>query len=92
MTRVVDATSDPIGPDVIAAAVEALREGDIVALPTDTVYGLAADPWRSGAVDRLFRVGRGDRPPPARPALLDRIECGGPSARRRAMERTCPLR
>ena len=26
------------------------------AIPTDTVYGLAADPWHSGAADRLFRV------------------------------------
>ena len=25
-------------------------------VPTDTVYGLAADPWHSGAADRLFRV------------------------------------
>lgn len=38
----------------MAAAAEALRGGDIIAVPTDTVYGLAADPWHSGAVDRLF--------------------------------------
>ena len=30
--------------------------GDIVGIPTDTVYGLAADPWHSGAADRLFLV------------------------------------
>ncbi len=38
------------------AAVDALRMGDIVAVPTDTVYGLAADPWQTGASDRLFRI------------------------------------
>jgi tRNA threonylcarbamoyl adenosine modification protein (Sua5/YciO/YrdC/YwlC family) len=56
MTAVVDATTDPPPEKAIAAAVEALRGGDIVGLPTDTVYGLAADPWHSGAADRLFRV------------------------------------
>ena len=40
----------------MAAGVTALREGDIVGVPTDTVYGLAADPWHSGAADRLFRL------------------------------------
>jgi tRNA threonylcarbamoyl adenosine modification protein (Sua5/YciO/YrdC/YwlC family) len=42
----------------IELAVEALRGGDIIALPTDTVYGLAADPFNAGATDRLFAVKR----------------------------------
>lgn len=50
------AAGDPPPEAAIASAVEALRAGDIVGLPTDTVYGLAADPWRTGAVDRLFRI------------------------------------
>jgi tRNA threonylcarbamoyl adenosine modification protein (Sua5/YciO/YrdC/YwlC family) len=54
--RVVPAFGDPPPAEAIAAAVEALRGGDIVGVPTDTVYGLAADPWHSGAADRLFRV------------------------------------
>jgi tRNA threonylcarbamoyl adenosine modification protein (Sua5/YciO/YrdC/YwlC family) len=32
-----------------------------VGLPTDTVYGLAADPFRAGATDRLFKVKRRPR-------------------------------
>jgi len=36
--------------------VDALAGGDIIALPTDTVYGLAADPFHTGAADRLFTV------------------------------------
>jgi L-threonylcarbamoyladenylate synthase len=56
MTVVLEAAGQvPRGPS-IAAAVEALRGGDIVGVPTDTVYGLAADPWHSGAADRLFLV------------------------------------
>jgi L-threonylcarbamoyladenylate synthase len=38
----------------IAAAVEALRAGRVVAFPTDTLYGLAVDPRRPDAVERLF--------------------------------------
>jgi tRNA threonylcarbamoyl adenosine modification protein (Sua5/YciO/YrdC/YwlC family) len=38
----------------IANAVESLRHGDLVVLPTDTVYGLAADAFRPAAVDSLL--------------------------------------
>jgi L-threonylcarbamoyladenylate synthase len=38
------------------AAVAALRAGEIVVVPTDTVYGIAVDPTRPGATDRLFAV------------------------------------
>jgi tRNA threonylcarbamoyl adenosine modification protein (Sua5/YciO/YrdC/YwlC family) len=56
MIPVLPASGDPPPHEVIAAAVEALRDGDIIGVPTDTVYGLAADPWHSGAADRLFQV------------------------------------
>lgn len=35
-------------------AVAALREGRIVGVPTDTVYGIAADPFLEAAVEALF--------------------------------------
>ncbi len=54
MSVVVPAHGDPPPAKAIAAAVKALENGDIVGIPTDTVYGLAADPWHSGASDRLF--------------------------------------
>jgi L-threonylcarbamoyladenylate synthase len=56
VTTVVPAAGDPPPVAAITAAIEALRGGDIVGIPTDTVYGLAADPWHSGASDRLFRL------------------------------------
>lgn len=37
-----------------AAAVDAIRSGDLVVLPTDTVYGLAADAFAPAAVDGLL--------------------------------------
>lgn len=39
-----------------AAAVSALARGEVVAVPTDTVYGLAVDPRRDGATRRLFAL------------------------------------
>ena len=33
-----------------------IRNGGIVALPTDTLYGLAADPFRADAIARVFAV------------------------------------
>ncbi len=38
----------------IEAAVELLRTGDVVALPTETVYGLAADATNPDAVAKIF--------------------------------------
>ncbi len=40
----------------IARAVEVLRAGGLVAFPTDTLYGIAADPTSDRAVDKLFRI------------------------------------
>ncbi len=52
----VSARGDPPPAAAIAMAVDALSGGDIIAMPTDTVYGLAADPFHTGAADRLFRL------------------------------------
>lgn len=48
--------ADDSNDTAIAVAVAALRRGDLVAYPTDTVYGLAADPRQVDAVSRLFRA------------------------------------
>jgi L-threonylcarbamoyladenylate synthase len=50
----------------IAAAALALRGGELVVLPTDTVYGLGADAFYPSAVTALLAAkGRGrDMPPP----------------------------
>lgn len=37
-----------------------ISRGDLVAFPTDTVYGLACDPYNAGAIQRIYRAkGRG---------------------------------
>jgi L-threonylcarbamoyladenylate synthase len=43
-------------PAAIARAVEIIRGGGIVAIPTDTLYGLAVDPRDSCAIARLFEL------------------------------------
>ena len=45
--------SDPVD---VGKAADLLAAGMVVAIPTDTVYGLAVDPSQSGAVDRVFAL------------------------------------
>jgi L-threonylcarbamoyladenylate synthase len=59
----------------LAAAVTALRAGELIVVPTDTVYGVAALPDIDGAVDRIYLAK--DRPPqlhlPVLAASLDQV-------------------
>ena len=50
----------------ITAAIESVQRGDLVVLPTDTVYGIGADAFKSYAVEALLAAkGRGkDMPTP----------------------------
>ena len=43
-------------PDRIEYIVSCLRKGDVVALPTDTFYGLAVDPVNLEAVSRIYQI------------------------------------
>ena len=49
---------DPESPqrDAIQEAAKWILAGGIVAIPTDTLYGLAADPFSAAAVARVFAV------------------------------------
>ena len=62
-------------PDVLHEAARALDAGLLVAYPTDTVYGLAADPGQRKAVDRVFQAkGRAsDLAVPVIAATLDQV-------------------
>jgi L-threonylcarbamoyladenylate synthase len=41
-------------PEVVARAARVIRDGGLVAIPTETVYGLAANALDAGAVRRIF--------------------------------------
>lgn len=71
---------------VVEQAVTALRAGQPVVLPTDTVYGLCADPYRAEPVQRLYELkGRAAKQPTALVAadLETLFECV-PELQRRA--------
>ena len=46
----------PVSPAAIAAAVRLLTEGGVVAIPTETVYGLGAVAMNPAAVRRVFAI------------------------------------
>jgi L-threonylcarbamoyladenylate synthase len=58
---IVPALGDPPPATVVLQAVRALAQGLPIGIPTDTVYGLAADPFRAGATDRIFAAKRRPR-------------------------------
>jgi tRNA threonylcarbamoyl adenosine modification protein (Sua5/YciO/YrdC/YwlC family) len=51
-------------PRKVQRAVEALRAGEVIAYPTDTVYGLGCDITNKKAVDRLYQMKQMDRAHP----------------------------
>lgn len=60
---------DPEYPNLkrVANAARILRQGGLLAYPTDTTYGIGADPFQPKAVAELFAQTRRD---PAKPASL----------------------
>jgi L-threonylcarbamoyladenylate synthase len=63
--QVYDATSDEQRGVAVDAAALAIQRGRLVVLPTDTVYGVAADAFDPDAVARLLEAkGRGREMPP----------------------------
>jgi tRNA threonylcarbamoyl adenosine modification protein (Sua5/YciO/YrdC/YwlC family) len=59
--------------DALRYAAEKLLHGEVVAIPTDTVYGLAADPFNLSAVEEIYRIkGRPDER--ALPILVNSLD------------------
>ena len=52
-TRIIEATDDGM-KDAQNEAVAFLQKGEVIALPTETVYGLAADAFNPEAVAKIF--------------------------------------
>ncbi|WP_348520334.1 L-threonylcarbamoyladenylate synthase [Arsenicicoccus piscis] len=66
MSERIDCTSPEGRAAGVAAAVAAVRAGEVVVLPTDTVYGIGADAFSPEAVTRTLAAKGRDRdmPPP----------------------------
>ncbi len=43
-------------PTSVARAAELLRRGEVIAIPTDTFYGIAANPFDPAAVEKVFAI------------------------------------
>jgi tRNA threonylcarbamoyl adenosine modification protein (Sua5/YciO/YrdC/YwlC family) len=90
------ATDDPTEREAgIAAAALAVQRGQLVVLPTDTVYGVGADAFSPEAVRALLAAkGRGrDMPPPvlvSATTTLDALATGVPSYARALIEELWP--
>ena len=65
MSPVFYCSSEGVRREGVAKAAEALRDGKLVVLPTDTLYGVGADAFNSEAVGALLAAkGRGRHMPP----------------------------
>ena len=43
-------------PSLVSYAAQQIRKGEVLGMPTDTFYGLAADPFNLRAVDRVYEI------------------------------------
>jgi tRNA threonylcarbamoyl adenosine modification protein (Sua5/YciO/YrdC/YwlC family) len=69
LTRVYDCAAEAERAEGLEEAAAALRRGDLVVMPTDTVYGVAADAFSPGAIDALLAAKGRDRSMPV-PVLV----------------------
>jgi L-threonylcarbamoyladenylate synthase len=86
---------ETVRDDGITQAALAVQRGELVVLPTDTVYGIGADAFDPAAVRRLLAAkGRGrEMPPPvlvSASTTLDALAVGVPSYARRLVEELWP--
>jgi len=77
MRTLIFAATDPAG---LEQAATALRRGELVAFPTDTVYGVGCDPRNAKAISRLY-VAKQRPEGMAIPVLLASAEAAGKVAR-----------
>lgn len=79
----------------VEAAACIIRDGGVVAVPTETYYGLAVDPFNTNALQKLFRL---KRRPVSKPILvliassdqLDKLTAGIPNCYHALMEEYWP--
>lgn len=82
-------------PDAVAQAADWLRQGHLVAFPTDTVYGVGVDAFNAAAIEQLYEakqrsLSKGIPILLADPADLDKVTQNVPAAAGRLMARFWP--
>jgi len=66
--------------DIVNYAAQFIKRGQVVGVPTDTVYGLSADPFNLAAIEQVFQI-KGRPESRALPILVSSIEQGVELAR-----------
>jgi L-threonylcarbamoyladenylate synthase len=95
VSRRLDVRDAPGREDGVLLAAEAVRRGEVIVLPTDTVYGVGADAFDRAAVRAVLAAkGRGrNLPPPvlvANPRVLDGLATDVPAYARDLVEAFWP--
>jgi L-threonylcarbamoyladenylate synthase len=90
-----DTSDDDTREEGLAAAATAIRKGELVVMPTDTVYGIGCDAFDPAAVARLLKAKRRgrDMPPPvlvSTVTTLDALATGIPDWARTLVEEFWP--
>jgi L-threonylcarbamoyladenylate synthase len=68
-TDLLEINCDQPQPEVLERAAAAVRRGKVVAIPTDALYMLVADPFNLGAVSKVFKA-KGREPHRSLPILV----------------------
>jgi L-threonylcarbamoyladenylate synthase len=70
-----DCTDSTLATDAVHQSIAALDRGEIVVVPTDTVYGVAVSPKIPGAIDRVVALKGRERtaPPPFLVGGVDQV-------------------
>lgn len=71
-TDLIEIDAERPAPEAIERAAASIRRGDIVAIPTDALYTIVADPFNLAAVGKVF-VAKGREPQRSLPLLVTDI-------------------
>ncbi len=71
--EIIKVNADNPEPSLIRYAADQIRSGQVLGMPTDTFYGLAADPLNLRAVDRVYDIKSRSRHKPLS-LLIDSVE------------------
>ena len=71
--EIIKISNDKPEPSLVSYAAQHIRQGEVLGMPTDTFYGLAADPFNLRAVDRVYEIKTRSRHKPLS-LLIENIE------------------
>ncbi|UCB57271.1 MAG: threonylcarbamoyl-AMP synthase [Candidatus Omnitrophota bacterium] len=94
-TKIIKIDPENIELAKIKKAAEVIKKGGIVAFPTETVYGLAADFFNKEAVERIYKIKKRPKDKPLSVQIedisyLEKLACGIPTSAYQLMSKFWP--